>query len=63
MEALLLIVDFAVGCHSSLTFNVTFALQVGSTIGNVICIIFPAVIFVKLTSRNTTERLAAQVMS
>lgn len=35
---------------------------VGSTIGNVICIIFPAVIFIKITSRNTTERLAAQAI-
>ena len=35
---------------------------VGATIGNVICIILPAVIFVKLTSRNTTERLAAQAI-
>jgi len=35
---------------------------VGSTMGSTICVIFPAVAFLKLTSKNTTERLAAQVM-
>ncbi len=34
--------------------------MVGSTIGAAICIIFPALIFLRLTSKNTTERLAAQ---
>lgn len=34
---------------------------VGSTIGCVICTIFPALIFLKLTTKNTTERIAAQV--
>ena len=33
---------------------------VGSTIGNVVCILLPSVIFVRLNQRNTTERLAAQ---
>ncbi|XP_059095002.1 putative sodium-coupled neutral amino acid transporter 10 isoform X2 [Tigriopus californicus] len=33
---------------------------VGSTIGCVICTIFPALIFMKLTTKNTTERIAAQ---
>jgi hypothetical protein len=34
--------------------------MVGSTIGSAICIIFPALMFIKLTTKNTTERLAAQ---
>ena len=34
---------------------------VGSTIGNVVCILIPAVIFVKLTEKNTTERIGAKV--
>ena len=33
---------------------------VGSTIGSAICVIFPALIFTKIMSKNTTERLAAQ---
>ena len=32
----------------------------GSTIGAVICFIFPALIYLNLTSKNTTERLMAQ---
>ena len=35
---------------------------VGSTIGNVVCILLPSVIFVRLNQRNTTERLAAQAI-
>ena len=34
---------------------------VGSTIGNVVCILIPSVIFIKLTEKNTTERLGAKV--
>jgi len=34
--------------------------MVGSTMGSSICVIFPAAAFLKLTSKNTTERLAAQ---
>lgn len=34
---------------------------VGSTTGTVICIIFPSIMFVRVTSKNTTERLVAQV--
>ncbi len=34
--------------------------MVGSTIGSAICIVFPTLMFVKLTSKQTTERLAAQ---
>jgi sodium-coupled neutral amino acid transporter 10 len=33
----------------------------GSTIGLIICLIFPATIFIKNTSKNTNERAAAQV--
>lgn len=32
----------------------------GSTIGAVICFIFPALIFINLTAKNTTERIMAQ---
>ena len=35
--------------------------MVGSTIGSAITIIFPALTFLKLTTKNTTERIAAQV--
>ena len=35
---------------------------VGSTIGNVVCILLPSIIFVRLNQRNTTERLAAQLI-
>ena len=34
----------------------------GSTIGAVICFIFPALIYMNLTSKNTTERLLAQLV-
>ena len=34
--------------------------MVGSTMGSSICVIFPAAAFLRLTSKNTTERLAAQ---
>jgi sodium-coupled neutral amino acid transporter 10 len=34
----------------------------GSTIGAVICFIFPALIFLYLTNKNTTERLMAQLV-
>ncbi|KAL1128842.1 hypothetical protein AAG570_013376 [Ranatra chinensis] len=34
---------------------------VGSTIGVFICLVFPAVIFVTLSTRNTNERLLAKV--
>lgn len=34
----------------------------GSTIGAVICFIFPALIYLNLTSKNTTERLMAQLV-
>ena len=33
---------------------------VGSTIGTVICILFPVSMFIKLVNANTTERLVAQ---
>ncbi len=36
--------------------------MVGSTIGCAICIIFPSLIFLRLTSKNTTERLASQAV-
>merc|ERR1712179_517617 len=35
---------------------------VGSTIGSVITLIFPSLIFIKLTEKNTTERLIAQII-
>jgi sodium-coupled neutral amino acid transporter 10 len=35
---------------------------IGSTIGIVICVMFPAAIFIKITKRNTTEKLIAQIM-
>jgi sodium-coupled neutral amino acid transporter 10 len=35
---------------------------VGSTIGTLICIIFPATTFVKIMQRNTTEKLFAQLL-
>lgn len=34
---------------------------VGSTTGTVICIIFPSIMFIRVTSKLTTERLLAQV--
>ncbi|CAG0897936.1 unnamed protein product [Darwinula stevensoni] len=34
----------------------------GSTIGTIICVIFPAIIFVKVTTKNTSERMLAQVL-
>ena len=41
--------------------HIEFVLGIlGSTIGAVICIIFPALIYLNLTSKNTTERLLAQ---
>jgi len=42
--------------------NIEFVLGiVGSTIGVMICLIFPAAFFVSISSRNTNERLLAQV--
>ncbi|ODN00442.1 putative sodium-coupled neutral amino acid transporter 10 [Orchesella cincta] len=35
---------------------------VGSTTGSVICIIFPSIMFVKVTSKSTTEKLVAQAI-
>ncbi|CAG7719106.1 unnamed protein product [Allacma fusca] len=35
---------------------------VGSTTGSVICIIFPSVMFIRVTSKHTTERLLAQTV-
>uniref|UniRef100_T1J2Y0 Amino acid transporter transmembrane domain-containing protein n=1 Tax=Strigamia maritima TaxID=126957 RepID=T1J2Y0_STRMM len=35
---------------------------VGSTIGTIICIIFPALMFIRVTNRNTFERTGAQVV-
>jgi sodium-coupled neutral amino acid transporter 10 len=35
---------------------------IGSTIGIVICVMFPAATFIKITKRNTTEKLIAQIM-
>lgn len=41
--------------------NIEFVLGiVGSTIGVMICLIFPAVFFISLSSKNTNERLVAQ---
>ncbi|XP_011639817.1 putative sodium-coupled neutral amino acid transporter 10 [Pogonomyrmex barbatus] len=41
--------------------NIEFVLGiVGSTIGVMICLIFPAVFFVSISSKNTNERLVAQ---
>jgi len=34
---------------------------VGSTTGSVICLIFPSIMFIRVTSKKTTERLLAQV--
>jgi sodium-coupled neutral amino acid transporter 10 len=34
---------------------------VGSTTGSVICVIFPSIMFIKVTDKKTTERLLAQV--
>ena len=36
---------------------------VGSTIGNIVCILIPSVIFIKLTEKDTTERIGAKVMA
>lgn len=36
--------------------------MVGSTIGSAICIVFPSLFFIRLTNKNTTERLAAQAV-
>lgn len=42
--------------------NIEFVLGiVGSTIGVMICLIFPAVFFISINSKNTNERLVAQV--
>lgn len=42
--------------------NIEFVLGiVGSTIGVMICLIFPTVFFVSINSKNTNERLVAQV--
>ncbi|CAL8100309.1 unnamed protein product [Orchesella dallaii] len=35
---------------------------VGSTTGSIICIIFPSIMFVKVTSKSTTEKLVAQAI-
>lgn len=35
---------------------------IGSTIGVLICIIFPATCFICLTTKNTNERIVAQVL-
>ncbi|GBN21015.1 Putative sodium-coupled neutral amino acid transporter 10 [Araneus ventricosus] len=43
--------------------NIEFVLGIiGSTIGTLICLIFPAVIFIHDTSKNTTEKRMAQVL-
>jgi len=42
--------------------NIEFVLGiVGSTIGVMICLIFPTVFFISISSKNTNERLVAQV--
>lgn len=44
--------------------NIEFVLGiVGSTIGVMICLIFPTVFFISISSKNTNERLVAQVKS
>ena len=35
---------------------------VGSTMGSSICVIFPGMMFLKLTNKDTTERLAARAV-
>ncbi|CAL1271951.1 unnamed protein product [Larinioides sclopetarius] len=43
--------------------NIEFVLGIiGSTIGTLICLIFPAVIFIHDTSKNTTEKRMAQIL-
>ncbi|GIY73855.1 putative sodium-coupled neutral amino acid transporter 10 [Caerostris darwini] len=43
--------------------NIEFVLGIiGSTIGTLICLIFPAVMFIHDTSKNTTEKRLAQVL-
>ena len=42
--------------------NIEFVLGlVGSTIGVMICLIFPAIFFISISSKHTNERLLAQV--
>lgn len=44
--------------------NIEFVLGlVGSTIGVMICLIFPAIFFISISSKHTNERLLAQVRS
>lgn len=43
--------------------NIEFVLGiVGATIGVMICLIFPATFFISISSKNTNERLLAQVI-
>lgn len=58
ITALVILVTLTVGV---LVPDIEFVLgMVGSTIGAAVCLVFPALMFMKLTSKNTTERLAAQ---
>lgn len=44
--------------------NIEFVLGLlGSTIGVMICLMFPAAFFISISSKNTNERLVAQVMT
>ncbi|XP_014235355.1 putative sodium-coupled neutral amino acid transporter 10 [Trichogramma pretiosum] len=60
LTSLIVLVALSVGI---LIPNIEFVLGiVGSTIGVIICLIFPAMFFISISIKNTNERLLAQVM-